>query len=501
MNKQLSLFILTIILTKVFSESDGRHSCKLWTSTELHNDTTNNGIINLSNDEICSSDFTFILRQCLLNKCLKKCCPLGYLKDDDGFCILDDILNDLNKDSLTNTSSFKNDILNFTLIYTETECDNCFFITYSDKYNIYINETLLISLSNDSFSTFNLENYCISWIKTSDIVSPVIFTIENPFYHNNDNFDNDVDNDNESSIKNVNIAISIISLVLLLITFITYITTPNLFNLFGKCLCSKIASDIIHHASEVIDYFQLVKNTFSSYTINVPAFFGFISSYFWINVMCYIIWKIFRISECHKLSKQKERMILLYYSIYAWGISLIFVIGRNLPDAITEKYLSIYDSIFNYTYISILLILNILNGLMFISASYLVNQNKKHMKKMNSSESHCASALEKKGMYLYFIFFFIMGMTRIPDGISLIFAIQNLNLQWIKSVASIASLIITMEGIAIFIIFICKPNVLKILRDKLLLLMPFLEKPHGTFTSYQTPSTESKDIKTNETSK
>lgn len=86
-----------------------------------------------------------------------------------------------------------------------------------------------------------------------------------------------------------------------------------------------------------------------------------------------------------------------------------------------------------------------------------------------------------------------MGMTRIPDGI-------NLTGDY-KYLSNASGLIIGFEGIGIFMIFICKPLVLKAVHKKLLISMPCLTKSQSDeITSHNNNQGEANNLCSSATS-
>ncbi|XP_075213966.1 uncharacterized protein LOC142320167 [Lycorma delicatula] len=101
------------------------------------------------------------------------------------------------------------------------------------------------------------------------------------------------------------------------------------------------------------------------------------------------------------------------------------------------------------------------NSFMFVCTSYNVYTDKKKISGLKSNGNYCSNSSNKKkqGLFLYFTFFFLMGLTRIPDVLNWFF-----QLDWLVTMVSFT---VPSEGILLFIILICKPKMKKEIYDKL----------------------------------
>ena len=73
----------------------------------------------------------------------------------------------------------------------------------------------------------------------------------------------------------------------------------------------------------------------------------FVASFFWVNVMSFDIWRTFRhirgISKNPGVKSDNHRKFI-YYSVYAWGSSLVVsaitILMESLPESMTENLMT-----------------------------------------------------------------------------------------------------------------------------------------------------------------
>ncbi|KAG7156559.1 G-protein coupled receptor Mth-like 1-like 2 [Homarus americanus] len=108
------------------------------------------------------------------------------------------------------------------------------------------------------------------------------------------------------------------SCVFLAITLLIYVSVPELHaKVHGKCLVAHVSALLMAYVTSV-------------------THFSFLAAFFWLNVMCFDIWWTLKsmrpVAETGELSRFRFKM----YSVYSWGcpiiISLVAIIVQALPE-------------------------------------------------------------------------------------------------------------------------------------------------------------------------
>ncbi|XP_075229247.1 putative G-protein coupled receptor Mth-like 6 [Lycorma delicatula] len=411
---------------------------------------------------------------CSLITCLRKCCRYSFSYN--------------NKKCTNNGNTFDyGQILENTKIHTNTSFDiyNKFTMIeqqrydneYSDfipsnKYIIFENGTILIK-SDDELNhvTYSVYHYCLEWSNTTrDVVARTLKSKERHVAF--------------EALEYVAISIS---LPLLLFTFFVYCVIPELNNLFGKCLMSKIAASFTQIIAHLFVNFYITTDKpipFIIYLADHIHKYSTIASYFWMSLICYEIWRVFRCSSGQIANNKEDKVKFIKYSLYGWGVPLVlYFVLHQIKSYIYYK--SQFDNEKKKIYSlvihgSILITVNIVNSAMFISTTCNIFKQQKQTKTIQSGINRCNEKNRKEGLYLYLTFFFVMGMCRIPNVFVFIF-----ELNWLMEAVSV---LYEFEGVFLFIIFICKGRILRAIRDKFF--------PSGSFTktSKTTSSSSLKDF-------
>ncbi|XP_050420954.1 G-protein coupled receptor Mth2-like [Adelges cooleyi] len=264
-----------------------------------------------------------------------------------------------------------------------------------------------------------------------------------------------------------------LSVPFLIITFLVYACLRELRNLHGKSLMCHVSSLTV--AYSFLAFIQ-VNNPTGNLCI-VTAFIiqvSFLASFLWLNVMCFDLWWTFSgFRPLRGNAKRQEAKKFVIYSIYAWGWSIIILIitlymefsPTVSPNAIrpefgkTRCWFSLKTASFLYFYgpIGILLFSNLL---MFIYTAVKIVKRMRDAKVLVGSESKKNIDHEKQRFMLYLKLFIVMGINWLTEVISWAFDSS-------KSVWYVTDIGNTLQGVLIFLIFVCKKRVLKLFKKKL----------------------------------
>ncbi|XP_060865535.1 G-protein coupled receptor Mth2-like isoform X2 [Metopolophium dirhodum] len=268
----------------------------------------------------------------------------------------------------------------------------------------------------------------------------------------------------------------ILSLPFLFSTFLVYALIRDLRNLHGKSLMCHVATLMVAYTSLITVQFisDLVNEewcVFLAYAVQ----FSFLASFFWLNVMCFDLWWTFSgFRPLRGNVHEHEAKKFIIYSIYAWGsTALITIITYGM-----EKYLPAADPIrpefgnhscwfssstatllYFYGPIGILLLSNLL---MFIHTAIMIVKHMSDARVLSGTESRRNVDHEKQRFMLYLKLFIVMGVNWLAEIISWASGSNGFEKYWY--VTDIGN---SLQGVLIFLIFVCKKRVLNLLNKKL----------------------------------
>lgn len=284
----------------------------------------------------------------------------------------------------------------------------------------------------------------------------------------------------------------IVSLPFLLATFVVYSILPELWNMHGYTLRGYVGSLFV--AYMVLVVLQLTQPDAIEYSVCITlAFvihFSFLASFFWLNVMCFDIWWTFGgFRSLQGSVKQRERKKFIMYSIYAWGsasiLTTVCAIMDFVPsvpkDFIRPEFGVVRcwfttdpaKALYFYGPMGITVVCNIC---LFISTALKIVRHKKdtaHHLRSSESRRHDDN---KQWFNLYLKLFIVMGINWSMEIVSWLFKSAP------KYVWYLTDLTNTLQGLIIFIIFVWKEKI------KRLLLKRFGCQNRGIFSRNSTRS-------------
>ncbi|XP_055317784.1 G-protein coupled receptor Mth2-like [Sitodiplosis mosellana] len=129
-----------------------------------------------------------------------------------------------------------------------------------------------------------------------------------------------------------------ISAILLTATFTVYLYLPDLDHFFGKMLMCFLSGPAMSYFLIVLVKVSKIPPESSIYdTIGYTVFFSFMSSFAWLNVISFNLWKSFR--TINGLTAFSQQKLLLLYMFYAWGSALFLTLLFHAiePSKATEQ--------------------------------------------------------------------------------------------------------------------------------------------------------------------
>ncbi|XP_014254268.1 G-protein coupled receptor Mth2-like isoform X3 [Cimex lectularius] len=275
----------------------------------------------------------------------------------------------------------------------------------------------------------------------------------------------------------------LISTPFLFATTLVYTTTKQLRTIYGHCV-------IIYTALLTVSYFlvgtQGVYGTLNEefdiseefcIVLGFAVQFFFLATFFWLNVMCIDIYWAFSGIKLRGTASERDRKKLLAYSFYAWGMPLIILavtVGVDYSDSIPSS--SIFkpnmgkDRCFfkgrtaTWTYfygpMAVILFSNLI--LFSITAYRIWRHRRETAQSFHRGDSRRHDGNESERFNLYLKLFLVMGINWISELISFMFGKDVPQYLWY-----ITDITNTLQGVFIFLIFVWKKRVRKLLWEKL----------------------------------
>ncbi|XP_026499602.1 G-protein coupled receptor Mth2-like isoform X1 [Vanessa tameamea] len=260
-----------------------------------------------------------------------------------------------------------------------------------------------------------------------------------------------------------------LSVPFLLATFLVYAFIPELRNLHGMCLMAYCAGLIV--AYPFLAYLKLHTGEIGvamtgCYVVAFIIYYAFQTSFFWLNIMCFDIWRTFSGYRGGSTNKRRERRRFAMYGAYAWGVPValtaltISMQFSDVPESIItpgfgsrrcwfDNWLS--ELVYFFTPVFALVICN---SVLFSITAHRIRSIRQETAILKGAESSRSDKLRKdKQRYgLYLKLFVVMGVNWTIEVIS--FAVGGSNWYWI--VVDLANIVL---GIYIFFIFVWKNKV------------------------------------------
>ncbi|GAB0093376.1 G-protein coupled receptor Mth [Sergentomyia squamirostris] len=311
------------------------------------------------------------------------------------------------------------------------------------------------SIGTDGSGTFNLSSYCIYPAFDENGTTVLVCIPE----------------ENEPKFLYYPIGM-LLSVPFLVITFLVYAIIPELRNLHGKSLMCYVFGLTVGYVFLSVIHLQVPLSPFGCVFMGFTAYFSFLTSFFWLNVMCIDIWWAFRGSRVTRgIPKNEERKQFLIYSIYAWGCSLTILsitIAMQFSEAIPEhhrpgigvetcwiKGRKINE--FFYLYFPVIILISI-NVILFTLTSIQIRRMQKEAAVMNKGDSRRFNKMEadRDRFSLYLRLFIVMGVTWIMEVISWLVDPRS-------AIFYISDIGNCLQGFFIFILFVWKLKIKKLI--------------------------------------
>ncbi|EZA60386.1 putative G-protein coupled receptor Mth-like protein [Ooceraea biroi] len=303
----------------------------------------------------------------------------------------------------------------------------------------------------------------------------------------------------------------ILSVLFLFATVVVYSILSELQTMHGYTLRAYSGALCITYIFLAVHQQYTLHQLGYTYCLIIAYFLTFLltASFFWLNIMCFDIWWIFR-QKTHtsrgNMKRQRKRKFL--YALYGWGCPFIFMFictmiefVLDVPKNFIRPNFCIRDHWFDRSariyFAWPFGIINVCNIFLFISTALTMARHKKDTDQLRSVENKCHNddkkCHKKKAnlnefacrFVMYLKLFFLMGITWVMEIDAVNSWIFNLSEYLMYSIDMINAL----QGVIIFIIFVWKKKIRLSLMKKLGCQDSFLFKNstsndgHSTATS------------------
>ncbi|CAK1580414.1 unnamed protein product [Parnassius mnemosyne] len=408
---------------------------------------------------------------CIERVCLWKCCNKGQAFFNKSCADTDDsTVNPFSppvykgRDPLNVTSHS-----HYFYMYSRLCEDRYLLDTNSPTEEIFIQENAsLYYITSNNHLWLSPTKYCVDMMTTnlSTVDTRLVAVVCYP----------DKAPDDDGPVLYITYAVGlIVSIPFLLATFLVYAFIPELRNLHGMCLMAYCGGLIV--AYTFLSYLKLHTGKvgvamMGCYIIAFIVYYAFQTSFFWLNVMCFDIWRTFS-GYRGSSNKRREKKRFALYGMYAWGVPVILTVATiamqfaDVPDNIItpgfayrrcwfDNWLS--ELVYFFTPVLVLVVCNVV---LFSVTAHRIRSIKQETAILKGAESARSDKLtkDKQRYALYLKLFVVMGVNWTVEIIS--FSVGGSNWYWI--LIDISNIVL---GLFIFLIFVWKRKVRNLVAKK-----------------------------------
>ncbi|CAG9805772.1 unnamed protein product [Chironomus riparius] len=253
----------------------------------------------------------------------------------------------------------------------------------------------------------------------------------------------------------------LISIPFLIITFLVYALIPELRNLHGKCLmCYTLSLTVLYATLSIIqmDKTHLILQTLPCIASGYLLYLSILLTFFWMNAMCYDIWKISSHGISNR-SRKEEQNLFSYYCLYAFTTPVLITFAVFMIDHLeifATDYLPYFgiqrcyitasnkaEAIYVYTLISLIIVANII--FFFDTARRIW----KAQSLTNDENIQQRRGVLRNRFYIYLRLFILMGIMWCMESISWMY-------EGSSEVFYATDIFNCLQGVMIFIVCVCE---------------------------------------------
>ncbi|CAB3261606.1 unnamed protein product [Arctia plantaginis] len=410
---------------------------------------------------------------CIGRICIHRCCPSGSMYINSSCApSTSSVINPFSPSvyqgrELTSIVAHEH----FFYLYVKPCNDSYVVISGTNNEEVFIQENgTLFEVAPGGLQLHQFNEYCVEMI-IKDPAQPAML-LAGVCYPE------DPPNNDDSFILYTAYAIGLLlSVPFLLATFLVYACIPELRNLHGMCLMAYCGGLIV--AYPFLAYLKLhigrigVAMT-GCLILAFIVYYAFQTSFFWLNVMCFDIWRTFSSGyRGGSTTKRRDTRRFLFYGLYAWGVPLLLTAltaamqFSDLPNSVIRPDFGtrrcwfvdwLSDLVYFFTPVLVLVVCNVI---FFAVTAYRIRSIRQETAILKSSESSRSDKLkrDKQRYGLYLKLFMVMGVNWTVELVS--FAVGGSNWYWIVTDISNIGL-----GVLVFFIFVWKKKVRNLVRKR-----------------------------------
>ncbi|XP_011698575.1 PREDICTED: G-protein coupled receptor Mth2-like [Wasmannia auropunctata] len=266
----------------------------------------------------------------------------------------------------------------------------------------------------------------------------------------------------------------LVSLPFLLLTFVVYSLLPDVQNVHSCTLRAHVGSLFVMN---LLIYFVQAFPVLSEWKYCIPLAyifnFALMSACFWLNATCFDIWWTFTKLSLRPVHKKKKKKRFILYSLYAWGTTFLVSAASAImdhapgipknwtrPKMCTRKFWFGGDhamTVYFYGPTGTAYVINVF--LFVVTALTILYHNKHTASQLRDSESRCYDNHKRK-FTMYLKLFIVMGLSW---SMGIILWLINASNAISEMVWNISFTIDILQGVFIFILYVCKRKTLRLL--------------------------------------
>ncbi|CAH1105132.1 unnamed protein product [Psylliodes chrysocephalus] len=416
----------------------------------------------------------FVRRQCTEDgdicdnmRCVKKCCPDGKSFVNGAHCV-DNYEIGMDLDFST---KIENPTDPFAIVYNNSRCPTTFYILSERRYQFNL-------LKNGEFQYWY--NATQSFIKESATKEGGGYCIE----HSNRKtakgffFFHCLVIPTKLPLKfEVTKYPKILSCIFLALTIFIYLILAQTKKLFGKILINYCTATFLMFAILIYAQFSVKAGDVQCKLVGFGIIFITTVSFAWLNVMCCDIWLTFgsTTGSLGVYQRKKDLKKLLGYMAYGWGMPLILsllIYGLSITESLSDTirpYIGTKSCFLerrpgNHAQLVFLrmphLLIQIINAFLFMKTILYCIRIKNEIQRINDNkdEKKLKFNRDKEKLFLILKLAVIMGVTFIFDTVTSFVDFHSLGTFW-SNFEIVVDCINCLQGVYIFIIFICKKSI------------------------------------------
>ncbi|XP_037811133.1 G-protein coupled receptor Mth2-like isoform X2 [Lucilia sericata] len=279
------------------------------------------------------------------------------------------------------------------------------------------------------------------------------------------------------TMKIINAYAMLFSIPFMMLTILVYLAIPELRNQHGKSL-------VCYLFGLIVGYTMLCLNAWSAYidvmglpckVIGYTAYYFFMAAFFWLSVISFDLWHNFRGTRGINRFQEKKRFAM--YSVYSWGIPIIFLIGTwfmqervDIPYAWKPgigggeycwiNMLTWSGLVYFFAPIMGIIVANII---MFIMTAMKIHKVQREMARIMAREDSTRNLRNEKDKFgLFLRLFLVMGVTWSLEIVSYFVGVDK---PWSK-IFYVADICNAIQGFLIFMLFVMKKKVKQLITNR-----------------------------------